>query len=111
MSQKLSKVRLRRLIGLTIAAMFTMMGVLPMIIAQATTPTPLPPTTVTATVTSVTPSGLKIQIDKGNGVDNTQETGFNFLVKNTGGSTVSNISTRIYFATDGSNAGSGYVLE
>jgi len=56
-------------------------------------------------------SALNVLINKGNGVDNTQQTGFNFLVQNTGTSALSSISTRIYFTPDGSNAASSYVLE
>ncbi len=75
------------------------------------TPTPTPSRTNTPTITNTPAPGLSFQINKGNGVDNTQETGFNFLLKNTGASAMSNLSTRIYFNTDGSNAGSAYVLE
>jgi len=80
------------------------------------TNTPMPPT-ATRTNTPIGPTNtpvsgaLVVQINKGNGTDNTQATGFNFLLKNTGASAVSNLSTRIYFTTDGSNAASGYLLE
>src|SRR5258706_997982 len=76
-----------------------------------TAPSLTPTLTRTPTITNTPAPGLSFQINKGNGVDNTQETGFNFLLKNTGASAASNLSTRIYFNTDGSNAGSAYVLE
>ncbi len=69
------------------------------------TNTPVPPTNTPGTST------LNVQINKGNGVDTNQQTGFNFLVKNTGSSALSNLSVRVYFNTDGSNAASGYILE
>ena len=61
-------------------------------------------------MTTPVASSLTIQI-KADGNDNTQQTAFDFLVKNTGSSALTNISTRIYYTTDGSNASSAYVLE
>jgi hypothetical protein len=54
---------------------------------------------------------LNVLINRGNWVDSTQQTGFNFLVQNTGTSALANIATRIYFTLDGSNPASSYVLE
>jgi hypothetical protein len=45
------------------------------------------------------------------GTDNNQQTAFRFRVQNIGTSAQPNISVRLYFTTDGSNAASGYALE
>ncbi len=72
--------------------------------------TPTPSRTNTPTITS-TPSGnIKVQISAG-GTDNSQQTAFRFKVQNIGTSAQSNLSVRLYFTTDGSNAASAYVLE
>ncbi|HET9912928.1 MAG TPA: glycoside hydrolase family 6 protein [Anaerolineales bacterium] len=70
-----------------------------------------PGPTFTPTRTNTPGSGaLKVQVSAG-GTDNNQQTAFRFRVQNTGSSAVSNISTRLYFTLDGSNAASNYVLE
>jgi hypothetical protein len=48
---------------------------------------------------------------KGNGTDNNQQSAFTYVVRNTGSSALSNITVRIYFTPDGSQAASNYVLE
>jgi endoglucanase len=93
--------------------------------AQPNDPTPTPsftPTGPTPTFTrtstptntptiTLTPSGtLRVQLS-GAGTDNNQQTQFRFRVQNTGTSARSNLSVRLYFTTDGSNAASSYVLE
>lgn len=76
-----------------------------------TGPTPTFTRTPTATRTNTPGTGnLKVQLS-GSGTDNDQQTQFRYRVANTGSSGVSNISVRIYFTTDGSNAASSYVLE
>lgn len=79
-----------------------------------TGPTPTFTRTSTATNTptiTLTPSGtLRVQLS-GAGTDNSQQTQFRFRVQNTGTSARTNISVRIYFTPDGSNAASSYVLE
>ena len=67
------------------------------------TVTPLPSPTVY-------PGMLKVQIE-GSGSDNNQQTGFTYLLSNPYGWALSNVSVRIYFTTDGSNAASAYVLQ
>jgi hypothetical protein len=67
------------------------------------TVTPLPSPTVY-------PGMLKVQIE-GSGSDNNQQTGFTYLISNPYGWGLSNISVRIYFTLDGSNAASAYVLQ
>jgi hypothetical protein len=47
----------------------------------------------------------------GSGTDNNQQTQFRFRVQNTGSSAVSNVTVRLYFTIDGSNAASNYALE
>ena len=75
------------------------------------TNTSAPPTTTLAPTNTPTSSGaLKVQMITG-GTDNNQQSQFHFRVQNTGTGAQSNISTRIYFTTDGSNAASSYVLE
>jgi hypothetical protein len=74
-------------------------------------PTFTPTRTNTPTRTSTPGSGnLKVQV-VGAGTDNNQQTQFHYRVQNTGSSAVSNVSVRLYFTTDGSNAASSYVLE
>ncbi|HET9912930.1 MAG TPA: cellulase family glycosylhydrolase [Anaerolineales bacterium] len=68
------------------------------------------PTGPTPTIT-LTPSGaLKVQLVAA-GTDNTQQTAFHYRLQNNGVGAASNISVRLYFTTDGSNAASSYVLE
>jgi endoglucanase len=72
--------------------------------------TPTPTRTNTPTITS-TPSGnIKVQISAA-GTDNSQQTAFRYRVQNIGTTAQSNLSVRVYFTTDGSNAASAYVLE
>jgi endoglucanase len=62
------------------------------------------------TNTSVSTGALKVQLITG-GTDNNQQSAFHYLIKNTGSSTQSNISVRIYFTVDGTQPESSYVLE
>ena len=71
---------------------------------QVATNTPQGPTNTPGT------GNLKVQL-AGSGTDNNQQTQFRFRVQNTGSSAVSNVSVRVYFTADGSNAASSYVLE
>ncbi len=72
------------------------------------TNTSIPPT---ATRTNTPGTGnLKVQLITG-GTDNNQQSAFHYRVQNTGSSAQSNISVRIYFTLDGSQAASTYVLE
>jgi hypothetical protein len=76
--------------------------------------TPIPPTNTlippTSTNTPASGGALKVQLKSG-GTDNNQQSAFHYRVQNTGASAVSNISVRIYFTLDGSQAASKYVLE
>ena len=73
--------------------------------------TPTPTDTATPTITPTPFIGaLKVQVSAG-GTDNNQQTAFRFKVVNGNTSAISNISTRIYFTLDGSNAASNYVIE
>ncbi|RPJ26604.1 MAG: hypothetical protein EHM35_14765, partial [Planctomycetaceae bacterium] len=82
------------------------------------TPTRTPTRTNTPSGPTFTPTrtptpgtgNLKIQVMSG-GTDNNQQSAFRYRVQNTGASALSNITVRIYFTTDGSNAASGYLLE
>lgn len=80
----------------------------------ATGPTPTqsntPTRTNTPTNTATALPGLGVQLVS-SGTDNNQQSAFNLRVRNTGSSALSNISVRIYFTLDGSNAASNYVLE
>jgi len=71
-----------------------------------------PTPTFTSTVTPCANCGgsLKVQLAS-SGSDNNQQSAFNLKVMNTGTSAQSNISARLYFTPDGSNAASSYVLE
>lgn len=71
--------------------------------------TPLGPT-ATRTNTPTSGGALKVQLVSG-GTDNNQQSAFHYRVQNTGSSAVANISVRIYFNLDGSQAASKYVLE
>jgi cellulose 1,4-beta-cellobiosidase len=73
------------------------------------TNTPVGPT-ATRTNTPTTGGALKVQMMAG-GTDNNQQASFRFKVQNTGSTAQSNISVRVYFTTDGSQAASSYVLE
>jgi hypothetical protein len=71
----------------------------------------LPGPTVTPIATStVGPGTLQVQL-KTNGSDNNQQSQFVYLVSNATGWPLSNVSVRIYFTLDGSNAASSYILE
>lgn len=72
-------------------------------VVSGPTVTPLPSATVGAGV-------LNVQI-KASGTDNSQQGGFTYLVTNASGWAQSNISVRVYFTPDGSNAASLYTLE
>ncbi len=74
------------------------------------TPTRTPSPTITNTVTMTPISGtLRVQLT--GGTDNTQQSAMNLRVRNVGTSAVSNVSVRLYFTLDGSQAASTYVLE
>jgi endoglucanase len=60
--------------------------------------------------TSVSTGALKVQLVTG-GADNNQQSAFHFRIENTGTIEQSNISVRIYFTPDGSQAASSYILE
>ena len=62
------------------------------------------------TNTPVTGGALKVQLANG-GNDNNQQVAFHYKIQNTGSSAQSNITVRIYFTLDGSQAASKYVLE
>jgi mannan endo-1,4-beta-mannosidase len=66
--------------------------------------------TRTPTITPTASSALKVQLVAA-GTDNTQQTAFHYRLQNNGAGAASNISARLYFTTDGSNAASNYVLE
>ncbi|HLO28609.1 MAG TPA: glycoside hydrolase family 6 protein [Anaerolineales bacterium] len=79
-----------------------------------------PPThTNTSSAPASTPTGPNMAVSSGNlkvqlhlsGSDNTQRSDFYYRVVNTGSSPQSNISVRIYFTLDGSQAASNYKLE
>lgn len=74
------------------------------------TNTPSGPTDTPTRTNTPGSGGLKVQVMTG-GTDNNQQTAFRFRVQNTGSSAVSNVSTRLYFTLDGSNAASNYALE
>ncbi|GEM_PF-855046 len=74
------------------------------------TPTSTASPTRTSTVTMTPVNGtLKVQLT-GN-TDNTQQSAMNLRIRNIGTSAVSNVSMRLYFTLDGSQAASSYVLE
>ncbi|RPJ50218.1 MAG: beta-mannosidase [Methanobacteriota archaeon] len=73
------------------------------------TNTPINPT-ATRTNTPGQPGALRVQL-MSSGTDNNQQSAFHYRVQNTAVAAQSNISVRIYFATDGSQAASSYVLE
>ncbi|RPI94103.1 MAG: glycoside hydrolase family 5 [Chloroflexi bacterium] len=73
-------------------------------------PTITPTRTPVITNTPGQPGSLRVQVMAG-GVDNNQQSGFRFKVQNTGSSPQANISIRVYFTLDGSQAASSYVLE
>jgi hypothetical protein len=67
-------------------------------------------TPVGPTNTPTTGGALKVQLMAG-GTDNNQQASFRFKVQNTGSTAQSNISVRVYFTLDGSQAASSYVFE
>lgn len=78
-----------------------------------------PPANQTITITNAPASStnalvsagtLKAQLVTG-GSDNNQQSAFQYRIQNTGTGAQSNISVRIYFTTDGSQAASSYMLE
>jgi len=83
-------------------------GVTPTATGVSATATRTP--TPGATNTPTSGGALKVQLISG-GTDNSQQSKFQIQVQNVGSSAQSNISTRIYFTLDGSNAASNYVLE
>jgi hypothetical protein len=74
------------------------------------TPTRTPSPTITNTITMTPVNGtLKVQLT--GGTDNTQQSAMNLRIRNIGTTAVSNVSMRLYFTLDGSQAASAYVLE
>ncbi len=67
-------------------------------------------TPASSTNAPVSTGTLKVQLVTG-GTDNNQQSAFHYRIQNTGSSAQSNISVRIYFTTDGSQAASSYMLE
>jgi hypothetical protein len=74
------------------------------------TPSNTPTITQTPTATNTAVPGLSIKIQKA-GSDDTQQTGFNLQISNTGSGSLSNLSWRLYFNTENGNAASTYILE
>ena len=74
------------------------------------TPSNTPTITNTPVATSTPLPGLSIKIQAAGG-DNTQQSGFNLQLANTGSGALSNLSWRLYFTPENSNAASSYVLE
>ncbi len=72
-------------------------------VVSGATVTPLPSPTVG-------PGMLNVQIEASGG-DNNQQGNFTYLVTNAYGWSLANISVRVYFTLDGSNAASNYTLE
>ncbi len=72
-------------------------------IISGPTVTPLPPSTIG-------PGVLNVQI-KASGTDNNQQGNFTYLLSNPTGWPLSNITVRVYFTLDGSQAISNYTLE
>ncbi len=67
-------------------------------------------TPISQATAPVKSGALKVQLVTG-GTDNNQQSTFHYRIENTGSNAQSNISVRIYFTPDGSQAASGYVLE
>jgi len=74
------------------------------------TPSRTPTRSNTPTITVTALPGLGVQLVS-SGSDNSQQSAFNLRVRNTGSGALANISARLYFTLDGSNAASSYVLE
>jgi hypothetical protein len=79
-------------------------------VTSTATNTPLPTSTFTASPT-INPNGTVQVAIKNNGNDNNQQTQFAYQVKNTGTSSLTGLSTRLYFTADNGNAGSAYAIE
>ncbi|HLF27348.1 MAG TPA: glycoside hydrolase family 9 protein [Anaerolineae bacterium] len=87
-------------------------------VTNTPTPTPTRTNTPTPTATGASPTptptsppgNVRVQL-RGNGNDNTTRSDFAFRVQNTGASAQSNITVRVYFTLDGSQAASSYALE
>ena len=74
------------------------------------TPSNTPTKTLTPTTTNTPGPGMQVEIQGGN-TDTNSQTAFNVQLRNTGQTTLSNVSWRLYFTTENGNAGSSYALE
>ena len=74
------------------------------------TPSRTPTITLTPTITNTPAPGLQIKI-QGAGTDTNSQTSMNLQISNTGSTSLSNISWRLYFTTENGNAASSYALE
>ncbi len=74
------------------------------------TPSRTPTITLTPTITNTPAPGLQIKI-QGAGTDTNSQTSMNLQISNTGSTSLSNITWRLYFTTENGNAASSYVLE
>ncbi len=74
------------------------------------TPTRTPTRTLTPTITPTPAPGLQIKIQNA-GTESNSLSSFNLQLTNTGATTLSNVTWRLYFTTENGNAASSYVLE
>lgn len=74
------------------------------------TPTRTPTITLTPSKTNTPAPGLQIKI-QGNGAETTSISNFYLQIANTGATSLSNLTWRLYFSTENGNAASGYALE
>lgn len=74
------------------------------------TPSKTPTRTLTPTATNTPIPGVQIKI-QGAGTDTNSQTSMNLQIVNTGAGSLTNLSWRLYFTPDNSNAASSYVLE
>jgi hypothetical protein len=79
-------------------------------ITATSTNSPTRTNTPTSTSGTVVSGGLKVRIENG-GTDSTQQSQFNLQIVNTGSAAQSNITVRVYFALDGTQPVSKYVIE
>lgn len=74
------------------------------------TPTRTPTITLTPSITPTPAPGLQIKI-QGNGAETSSISNFYLQIANTGATTLTNLTWRLYFNTENGNAASGYALE
>lgn len=74
------------------------------------TPSKTPTKTLTPTATNTPIPGVQINIQAA-GTDTNAQTSMNLQIVNTGAGSLTNLSWRLYFTPDNSNAASAYVLE